>query len=349
LREVIPPPTLPPGPSDSAESHGDASARDASACDDSACDDSASGDSPHIGDRPGDELWCISTRHLCDVCKCDICGECCICRDPNPPLRVWRIDRCSGAQHASSLDEFLAGDDPDAITCFYVHGARVTVASALNQLPLVYAALTCGLPPEQRVRMVLFSWPNPKSAHILHDFRVAEIGIEPHGRYFGRLLARIDPRVKLSVISFSLGAQIVTGGLHELARSGLQGGRPLRLVRTVFWTAAVDNQFILPGGRHELALKAVDGMLLINNHCDPIVKRFRLITRCYRPEALGYTGLVGAALLGADNSLIRQLDATRSLGVSHGHQRHLDAPDVVGATRQYALWHDLNRPCRTGF
>lgn len=281
--------------------------------------------------RPGDEIWYLSARHAGQ--PCDVGGI--------APLRVWRHDPVADAPLESTLEDFFAADDPEAITIFYVHGSRVTEEGAFERTPEVYRKFVCGAADHERVRLVLFSWPNPQTKHVASDFRVAEAGADQYGRIFGRVLTAIDPRVKIGVCTFSLGAQIACAALQELVKIDAAANRPVRQVRAVFWSAAVDNTFLLPGRRYDRALDAVDRMLLVTNRRDLVNKRFYLMN-CERPQALGYAGLTGIGLLGPRGGKISEFDATFALGVSHGYARHLQSPDVVALTRAYVLWRGVD-------
>jgi hypothetical protein len=243
------------------------------------------------------------------------------------------------------MEEFFAADDPTAITCIYAHGARVTEQRAIARLPRIYDALVCDLPPDVRVRMVLFSWPNPKSVRVLQDFRVAEKFATPHGKYLAWLMENLDPADRVSLLSFSLGAQVLTSALNDL--SNRQCPREQRRIRVVMWTAAEANTWILPGGRHGHALASVDRLLVIKNSCDPLLKRYYLMSPERHPKALGFCGVPCLDRLSEMALRIRQIDAGASLGFTHAYRRHIDAPKVVGMTRPYLFWQDVDDVCPT--
>jgi hypothetical protein len=191
------------------------------------------------------------------------------------------------------------------------------------------------------MRFVLFSWPNPQTKRVPSDFRTAEASADRLGVVFGRLLAGIDPRVKVSVITFSLGAQIAGAALQELVNLEAGADECPRRLRVVHWSAAVDNTFLLPGRRHERAIHAIDRMLIFVNRRDPVNKRFYRMN-AERPEALGYAGMPGVGQLGDDAARVCEYDATASLGVSHGYARQLQAHDVLDLTRAYVLWWNVD-------
>lgn len=289
--------------------------------------------------RPDDQFWYFSSRHLCGGC-CPPTGD--------PELRVWRHDNETECRQPATLDEFFASDDPEAVTCIYVHGARVTEQVAFSRLHDLHRAIACGLPADVKLRMVCYSWPNSRSIRVLRDFRTAYNSVQPHCYYLGWLVSRIDPQVKVSLLSFSLGAQVIGGGLHVLAGGNLQGwsiDSPPRATptRVVLWTAAENNLWLLPGNLHGRALDVVDGMLLINNRCDPVLKRYRWMERRlrYRPAALGYAGLPCCTSLGRHAGKIEQYNASGSLGISHAFQPHIDSHCIMGLTRPYLLWQEL--------
>jgi hypothetical protein len=242
------------------------------------------------------------------------------------------------------LEEFHAHDDPGVITIIYAHGARVTEYRAFARLPLIYDALVECLPPDVRVRMVMFSWPNPKSVRVLNDFRRASVQACPHSQYLAWLVANIDPQVRVSLMSFSLGAQLVTGALESLSADGGPGDQ--RRMRVVMWTAAETNTWIEPGGPHGHAMDSIDRLLLVNNSCDPVLRRYALMSPCSDPVALGFYGLPNLQAFGADASRIRQYDGGAELGATHGYRDHLEAPTVVALTRPYVFWQDVDAACQ---
>lgn len=286
-----------------------------------------------ISIRPGDELWYISSRALAKVPWCD--GP--------PPLRVWRHDACSGAKSPSSLMEFFAHDDPQVVTLIYVHGARVTEFRAFARLPLIYAALTRHLPCDVRVRMVMFSWTNPKTVRVLRDFRVASACAAPYGESLAWLASHVDPQVRVSLLSFSLGAQVVSRALDTLG--GDENLHLRRRMRVVLWTAAESHEWMVPGGYHGRAIHSIDRLLLVLNTCDPVLKHFPLISPRTDPHALGYCGFDDLQAFGVDATRIHCINAASQLGVSHSYRRHLESPMVIAATRPYVFWQDVDAPC----
>ena len=75
-------------------------------------------------------------------------------------------------------------------------------------------------------------------------------------------LARIGPRVKVSLVGYSFGGAIVTGALHglalERAKQPLSDQPPREPCRAVLLAPAVDERVLAQGHDHSLALTQVD-------------------------------------------------------------------------------------------
>ncbi len=107
----------------------------------------------------------------------------------------------------------------------------------------------------------------------------------------------------------------------------------------VLLVAALDNDWLMPGRFHGQAMSQVSSMLLINNSCDILLKRYHLIygRRCPQ-QALGYTGLAAWAATGADWTKISQLNAASIVGRRHAFAGYIEAPGLVARMRPRLLF-----------
>ncbi len=295
----------------------------------------------HRTPREQDTVWLIDTRGIA-------CQESSAV-DPTAQLAYRRYDRERRWQ-ASTGDAFFATDAPEVITCVYVHGNRLDASRALRRGWDVYRSLARGAPDGEPIRFVIWSWPSAQIRGQLRDVRVKAARSDTNAYYFGRFLSQIDPEVRLSLLGFSYGARIITGGLQLTGGGTVLGHRlegeatPRRPIRLVLLAAGLDNRWILPGGRHERALSQAERTLLLYNSCDPVLKRFRLLSRCDRAEALGYTGLVCDEQLGEALKRIEQMDVCCLFGKSHNAERYIFSGAVMSRARPFVFWQSLDAP-----
>jgi hypothetical protein len=102
--------------------------------------------------------------------------------------------------------------------------------------------------------------------------------------------------------------------------------------RVALLAAAVDNDWLLPGRRHGQALSQVEQLLLLNNGCDRVLKRYHWLEHD-GDQALGFTGMAGVRLLGDDVSKVRQLNVCSIVGKQHDWTNYFDAPSVAARIR----------------
>jgi len=281
--------------------------------------------------RPADQVWVISTRQL----------GCIGAIDTPPNFRVQRL-LPNDSWASSSIAEFIASDDQSIPTFFVMLGNQVDAGLAVSQGMLAYRALTAGMPPDQALRFVIWSWPSDRIHGILKDVRLKAERSTTEGKYLAWTIHQLNPHTEVSVIGFSYGARIATGALHILAGGNLNGfsltphaGRtPLRAVLVA---AGLHNYWLAEGQYHGRALEIVDSMLLINNSCDQALKRYRFVDPCTRAEALGYTGTAGWS---PNYHKVRQLDACCDLGKAHDWEMYLRSPRYAAQMLQ-ATWPAL--------
>ena len=83
------------------------------------------------------------------------------------------------------------------------------------------------------------------------------------------------------------------------------------------------------------ATSQMDRMLHIFNSLDPILKRYRLVEKGARPDALGYVGLRSAIPHG---DRVTQFNASRIIGRSHYEPNYLASPLLLGKLQRELLW-----------
>ena len=169
------------------------------------------------GVRLQDEIVVVNTRQLCGSCDPESLRSglqletYAICDDAG--LRRWQ---------PSDLDSFLSFD-PTVRTVIFVHGNQITAGDAKNEGLAVYRRLMHYGGDGERVRFVIWSWPSARVGGLLRDVRVKASRTGPAGCQLAWLLDQMPSETPVSLIGFSFGARIITGGLHMLAGGNLGG------------------------------------------------------------------------------------------------------------------------------
>ena len=285
-----------------------------------------------IPPRPQDQVWLVSTRSL----------GCPSSEETAPPrLDVQRYDPSRGWE-TGTLEEFYGTDDAQVITVVWVDGNRVDPQAAIHRGSVVYHQLVRAAPDEVPIRYVIWSWPSTRVRGQLRDVRAKFWRTELDGYYLAWFLANVQPDAPVSLAGFSFGPRIITGALH-LMGGGTLAGRQLpagvlsqrRPVQLVLMSAAQDNGGLLPGRYHGKALSQVDKMLVLYNSCDPVLKRYRLVTRCSRPEALGYTGMGCPDQLGDVRHRVTEQDLRCMIGKAHDWREFVCNESIMSQVRRY--------------
>jgi hypothetical protein len=271
-----------------------------------------------------DELWLVSTRHLCFP-------------DWNDPssydLDVRRYNPTVGWQ-TSSLVEFLAG--PSRLTVVYVHANRTNWSDAIELGHVAYQSLVSCAGNGPLMRFVIWSWPSDQVHGPLRDLRSKAERADCDGSFFGWFLSQLPPGTSVGVVGFSYGARIISGGLQLLSGGMLNGhtlpdsrsGEPLH-IRAVYLAAAMDRDWLYPSGYHGQSLSQVERLLITYNGCDPALKRFRFVDPCTRATALGFTGIYAGGLGEAANR-VEQLDVASWVGKTHDQLQYWYSSVILG-------------------
>lgn len=289
-----------------------------------ACSQAARASCPSV--RPQDQLWLVSSRGL----GCDI-------EQQAPRMACWRYDPEARWVHAD-LDALLAADAGHLVTTIFVHGNRMSHAAAFTRGWQAYRALIRSA-DERPVRFIIWSWPSAQIDGPLQDVRVKARRTNPAGCYLAWFVHRLPPQAPLSLWGHSFGARVVTGALHILGGGAIGGyclsepeAPPRQPANVVLVTAALDNDWLVPGHFHGCALSQVGHMLLVNNGCDRLLKRYHwLYHRKDCSQALGFSGLPRCALGCA--SCTEQVDACCQIGPEHSLALYLCSRNLMARMR----------------
>ncbi len=275
---------------------------------------------------PPPDVWLIDAR---GQCGCPLPGE-------TPSLRYFQY--AAGDWQPSSLESFV-DVQPDVPVVFWVHGNRIDSAYANDDGWTMYKRLAetaCG----RRFRFVIWSWPASQIHGQLQDLRVKATQADNGGYALAWVVSRLAPEQSVGLIGYSYGARLIAGGLHVLGGGEISGAAlPAEALtrtggtRAVFWAAAIDEGAMAPWGYRNLALDAVDTMLITVNCADPALKWYRRLWGHRGPEALGFSGPVGLA----DWSKVLTMDVSGIVGRSHEWQEYANSQSVMSATAEMVL------------
>ena len=291
--------------------------------------------------RALDQLWLVSHRGLgCNV------------EQQVEELKVWRYDR-EKCWVRSDLAELQDADDGNLVTTIFAHGNRIDSCEAFTEGWDVYRTLVrCA--DERPVRFIIWSWPSAKIRGPIKDARIKACRTNLSAYYLAWFVDRLQPDEPVSLWGHSFGARIVTGALHLLGGGQLAGRRLVERahekrdpMHVVLIAAALDSDWLLAGHAHDRAMSQVDRMLLVNNSCDALLKRYRLIDhRRSCRQALGYTGLSSCWMDSDAWSKIEQIDACCQVGRRHTLVGYLCVPRLMARMRNVLLFEPASGPTK---
>lgn len=287
--------------------------------------------------RPQDQLWLVSCRRV-SYGERNALAE--LSYVVHQPLSGWT---------AASQDAFRDGA-PTSNTCVLVLGNGYTSGQTRSLGETAYHRLVDGLPTECGVRFIIWSWP---SDHIdtgpVKDLRVKASRTPQVALLMARWLDAMPLSGQVSLLGTSFGARIVMEAL-QLRAGGQVGNRaleatgdnPRRAVHVVLISAAIDDDWLLPGNRLGGAISQTEQLLLVNNSSDHVLKRYHwLYGRRSRTAALGSTGLRAG---GGFSENITQIDAAAIIGRHHGCAPYFDSPRLVAAMRSHLFDIEADSP-----
>ena len=275
--------------------------------------------------RECDTVWLVSTRCLgCTTPEQDVTSL----------LQVSRYSAEEGwvDSTASTLIEQIT---PDSKTVFFLHGNRIESCDAAPRGWVVYHRLVDAVEEVPPMHYVIWSWPTERSGAIVNDIRTKAARMPCETLTLATFLHQLD-EAHVGLIGFSLGARLATGAMHLLEGGSLSGISLDRGatagphdVSAVLYAAALDNDGLLPGRSHGQALEGNHHVLNLYNCCDPVLKRYRFISRCYNPVALGYSGLAGRSRLQEGADRYDEESVARYIGCHHSLYDYLCSSQVM--------------------
>lgn len=287
-----------------------------------------------------DDVWVVNCRGLRASS-----------RERNVQHLQYSRRAAGGLWAATDRTAFFASAGPRSLIAVFVPGNGYTATQARDLGAAAYTRMVAGA-PHPPLRFVVWSWPSePVSSGPVRDVRVKAGRTTLAAWYLARWLDDLPPETNVSLIGTSLGARVV-GEALQLRAGGRLGEfqvaprpEPHAPVNVVFVSAAIDNDWLLPGRRLGLAMREVGEMLSINNSTDSILRRYRLVyNRRSDAVALGYAGLPSFARFGPLAEQVREIDASSLVGRRHGFSHYFAVPRIVDLMRPYVFHSDLDGP-----
>lgn len=276
-------------------------------------------------DAGQDQIFLINTRAVGTRCERDAMCSGLVCETHAGARGATGWDSLSWEQLAAEL----AKPTP---TIIYIHGNRVDCGYSKSHGLAMYRSIANRRQGEGPIRFIIWSWPSSQIRGQVRDYQVKAARTKQVGWQLAWAIDQLPAETPVAVIGYSYGARVASGALHLLAggRLGslelndrLHPNRPP--VRAAFVAAALDANWIRPGGYHGRALEQVDELLLVNNHLDPAMRFYHLAMESgARP--LGYGGPRG---LGQFASRVRSVDVTSAVGRHHAIEEYLASSSRV--------------------
>ncbi len=276
-------------------------------------------------------LWLISSRSA--GCSLDL-------KDLDlyeyTPKQGWNV---------RSLKDFHAEGSASVPTVFFVHGNRYTANDALQTGETLFYRLSEQSSAEHAVRFVIWSWPSSEiDGGQVKDLRVKANRAEWQGVFLAKFVAAMNPNVPVSLIGHSYGSRLISSSLHVLG-GGIIAGQGLdeplernQPLRAVLLAAAMGNQWLLPGNRHGQAMNSVDGLLVMANSSDGVLRWYPRLFPGKGPEALGYSGIASPSRLGPHYDKVQQVDVAPLIGKAHNLADYFHTPAIWHRFSNYALF-----------
>ena len=281
------------------------------------------------GIRMQDEIVLVSVRPVGCSCDPETLAK-------GVQVQAYQVCDESGRRRWQPYDlESLVTADASVPTLVFVHGNQIAPGEDKQEGLTVYRRLVNYGGNSGPIRCVIFSWPSTKIRGPLNDYRVKAARTRPVGCEFAWFLNQLPADTPLTLVGYSYGARVITGGLHILAGGTLSGlglDQPVhtdrRPVNVVLIAAALHANWLGPNQYHGLAMSQVDHMLMLNNCQDVAMRYYHFSSKYGRPQALGLRG--PTCISPEDRAKITMRDLSCYDGPRHDLFRYLAAPGVPG-------------------
>lgn len=288
-------------------------------------------------ERGGDEVVLINTRGLGSARHPDRIAGGLRCE------RLVRTSRNAWTWTAAEWTDVLLSLQRPLPTVVFVHGNRVERGEDRAIGLSLYRTIDRYADADSPKRLVIWSWPTSQIRGPVRDFKLKSARAASSGWQLAWVLDQLPDSSPKSLLAYSLGARVVTGALHVLG-GGELGGATLPTARSgagsrlnaVLVSAAVNADWLRPGGPHGNGLSQVHRLFITTNRADPAMRFYRFGPTGRGAQALGYVGPLGMGRDPAAAARIIAIDATQTVGRSHELDHYLLATPLIDQ-----LLHDI--------
>ena len=285
-------------------------------------------------EKPRVDVWIINTR--CAPVSGDL-------EKGKERIRYWRLGEKRQWDAAEAVS-FAESGEKNTPTIFLFHGNRTTDDEAVPFAWPIYRWLykQAG---ERPYRVVIWSWPSTLIyKRTRPDVQLKACYCDSQGYYLADCLRSMKSETPIGLIGYSLGARIITGGLHLLgggtladqrlpaadaAETSRKRGGP---IRAFLVAAALDCHALAPGQQYGEATSQVEEMLVTWNGCDNALRWYPLLYGRGGPQALGYAGPCCG-----NQENIRLFDVTYSIGKEHHWEGYIDCSCLFDVLPRYVF------------
>jgi hypothetical protein len=106
-------------------------------------------------------------------------------------------------------------------------------------------------------------------------------------------------------------------------------------------SAAEHDDWLVPGAPHDHAYLRINRLLNLYSSCDPVLKRYRFLDTCTRPEAMGFVGVAGRSRLLDGGARLDEFDVCCTLGITHDADAYFGSHFLVRKMQRYVFWEPI--------
>jgi len=265
-------------------------------------------------------------------------------------LDLAYLQGCRGGLVRQPRERFLGSLRPDRPVCVVIHGSYNYWPDVLRESRRCREWIARAA-QGQPVQLVFFTWPANGYVPVAFPVELAVLGRRSayHGVYVANLLCHFPADQPVCLVGHSHGARCVAASLHALGGGAVEDGTrlapgltPPHRVRGVLLAAAIDHNWLNPGGRYGQALRPVEKLLVVHNHADGWLRVYSWKNLLGNSSALGQSGLSANDhfQLADLNHKVVLLDATRMTGNNHDFNAFNTRPEFADAISPMVLFQD---------
>lgn len=288
----------------------------------------------HVGgsaDCP--DYWVVSTR-TCIQHRRDGCPTC-----------QFQYARRTPDQrlNAGTETDFRSWFRPGVPVCIVVHGSFVSPAGTLTDSHQTYKWLKRAA-PHRPLQVVFFTWPSNKlTTVVVPQVDIAVLGKRSafNGLHLTRMVTQIPKACPISFVGHSHGSRTVLAALHVLGGGNLQGYvltkdvATGRRIRAIVAAAAVDRNWITPGGRYGRALCMTECLVNLRSRLDAPLLLYPLRAPfADLPLSQGLSRF-NVARMGGSANKVTEFDVTHLVGVMHMWPNYYRRSEIAAVLMPY--------------